>query len=333
MAATTDIGIDLGTASILVFARGKGIVLKEPSVVAYDKDADKVKAIGEEARQMIGRTPGNMMAIRPLRQGVITDFLITERMLRYFIQKAMGRKAFRKPRISICVPSQVTEVERKAVEEATYQAGAREVLIVPEPVAAAIGAGIDITKPYGNMIVDIGGGTTDIAVISLAGTVVSNSVKLAGENFDQAIIRYIRKKYNVFIGEQTAEAVKIRIGSAYPRAEEKTMEVRGRNVITGLPKTITVSSGEIREALSPITSQIADAVCAILEKTPPELASDVADRGIVLTGGGSLLDGVEELIQERTGIDTMTAENPACAVALGTGQYREVMAEFESRFS
>lgn len=333
MAATTDIGIDLGTASILVFARGKGIVLKEPSVVAYDKDADKVKAIGEEARQMIGRTPGNIMAIRPLRQGVITDFLITERMLRYFIQKAMGRKAFRKPRISICVPSQVTEVERKAVEEATYQAGAREVLIVPEPVAAAIGAGIDITKPCGNMIVDIGGGTTDIAVISLAGTVVSNSVKLAGENFDQAIIRYIRKKYNVFIGEQTAEAVKIRIGSAYLRAEEKTMEVRGRNVITGLPKTITVSSGEIREALSPITSQIADAVCAILEKTPPELASDVADRGIVLTGGGSLLDGVEELIQERTGIDTMTAENPACAVALGTGQYREVMAEFESRFS
>ncbi|MCI5649381.1 MAG: rod shape-determining protein [Fusicatenibacter sp.] len=332
MAATTDIGIDLGTASILVFARGKGIVLKEPSVVAYDKDADKVKAIGEEARQMIGRTPGNIMAIRPLRQGVITDFLITERMLRYFIQKAMGRKAFRKPRISICVPSGVTEVERKAVEEATYQAGAREVLIVPEPVAAAIGAGIDITKPCGNMIVDIGGGTTDIAVISLAGTVVSNSIKLAGENFDQAIIRYIRKKYNVFIGEQTAEAVKIRIGSAYQRAEEKTMEVRGRNVITGLPKTVTISSEEIREALSPATSQIADAVCAVLEKTPPELASDVADRGIVLTGGGSLLDGIEELIQERTGIDTMTAENPACVVALGTGQYREVMAEFESRF-
>ena len=259
MAATTDIGIDLGTSSILVYAKGKGIVLKEPSVVAYDKDADKVRAIGEEARQMIGR----------------------------------------KPRISICVPSGVTEVERKAVEEATYQAGAREVLIVPEPVAAAIGSGIDITKPCGNMIVDIGGGTTDIAVISLAGTVVSNSVKISGETFDQDIIRYVRKTYNVFIGEQTAEAVKIRIGSAYPRAEEKTMEIKGRNVITGLPATITVSSD---------------------------------DRGIILTGGGSLLDGMDELIQERTGINTVTAENPASVVALGTGQYREVMNEFESQF-
>ena len=320
MAATTDIGIDLGTSSILVYAKGKGIVLKEPSVVAYDKDADKVRAIGEEARQMIGRTPGNIMAVRPMRQGVITDFLITERMLRYFIQKAMGRRAFRKPRISICVPSGVTEVERKAVEEATYQAGAREVLIVPEPVAAAIGSGIDITKPCGNMIVDIGGGTTDIAVISLAGTVVSNSVKISSETFDQDIIRYVRKTYNVFIGEQTAEAVKIRIGSAYPRAEEKTMEIKGRNVITGLPATITVSSDEIRGALAQTT------------KTPPELASDVSDRGIILTGGGSLLDGMDELIQERTGINTVTAENPASVVALGTGQYREVMNEFESQF-
>lgn len=325
-------GIDLGTANILVCARGKGIVLKEPSVVAYDKDADKVKAIGEEARQMIGRTPGNIMAIRPLRQGVITDFLITERMLKYFIQKAMGRKAFRKPRISICVPSGVTEVERKAVEEAAYQAGARDVVIVPEPVAAAIGAGIDITKPCGNMIVDIGGGTTDIAVISLAGTVVSNSVKLAGEDFDQAIVRYVRKKHNVFIGEQTAEAVKIEIGSVYPRIEEKTMDVRGRNVITGLPRTITLTSAEIREALTPAISEIVDAVCAVLEKTPPELASDVADRGIVLTGGGSMLDGIEDLIQEKTGIQTMTAENPSCVVALGTGQYREVMTQFESQF-
>lgn len=325
-------GIDLGTANILVCARGKGIVLKEPSVVAYDKDADKVKAIGEEARQMIGRTPGNIMAIRPLRQGVITDFLITERMLKYFIQKAMGRKAFRKPRISICVPSGVTEVERKAVEEAAYQAGARDVVIVPEPVAAAIGAGIDITKPCGNMIVDIGGGTTDIAVISLAGTVVSNSVKLAGEDFDQAIVRYVRKKHNVFIGEQTAEAVKIEIGSVYPRIEEKTMDVRGRNVITGLPRTITLTSAEIREALTPAINEIVDAVCAVLEKTPPELASDVADRGIVLTGGGSMLDGIEDLIQEKTGIQTMTAENPSCVVALGTGQYREVMTQFESQF-
>ena len=328
MAATTDIGIDLGASSILVYAKGKGIVLKEPSVVAYDKDADKVRAIGEEARQMIGRTPGNIMAVRPMRQGVITDFLITERMLRYFIQKAMGRRAFRKPRISICVPSGVTEVE----QEATYQAGARKVLIVPEQVAAAIGSGIDITKPCGNMIVDIGGGTTDIAVISLAGIVVSNSVKISGETFDQDIIRYVRKTYNVFIGEQTAEAVKIRIGSAYPRAEEKTMEIKGRNVITGLPATITVSSDEIRGALAQTTNQIADAICAVLEKTPPELASDVSDRGIILTGGGSLLDGMDELIQERTGINTVTAENPASVVALGTGQYREVMNEFESQF-
>ena len=326
MAATTDIGIDLGTSSILVYAKGKGIVLKEPSVVAYDKDADKVRAIGEEARQMIGRTPGNIMAVRPMRQGVITDFLITERMLRYFIQKAMGRRAFRKPRISICVPSGVTEVERKAVE------GAREVLIVPEPVAAAIGSGIDITKPCGNMIVDIGGGTTDIAVISLAGTVVSNSVKISSETFDQDIIRYVRKTYNVFIGEQTAEAVKIRIGSAYPRAEEKTMEIKGRNVITGLPATITVSSDEIRGALAQTTSIIVDAIKSTLEKTPPELAADIVERGIVLTGGGALLDGMEELIEEKTGINTVTAENPASVVALGTGQYREVMNEFESQF-
>ena len=328
MAATTDIGIDLGTSSILVYAKGKGIVLKEPSVVAYDKDADKVRAIGEEARQMIGRTPGNIMAVRPMRQGVITDFLITERMLRYFIQKAMGRRAFRKPRISICVPSGVTEVERKAVEEATYQAGAREVLIVPEPVAAAIGSGIDITKPCGNMIVDIGGGTTDIAVISLAGTVVSNPVKISSETFDQDIIRYVRKTYNVFIGEQTAEAVKIRIGSAYPRAEEKTMEIKGRNVITGLPATITVSSDEIRGALAQTTNQIADAICAVLEKTPPELAADIADRGIVLTGGGSLLSGLEDLIESKTGINTMTAEDPMTAVAIGTGKFIEFLSGY-----
>ena len=226
MAAVTDIGIDLGTASILVYAKGKGIVLKEPSVVAYDKDADKVRAIGEEARQMIGRTPGNIMAIRPLRQGVISDYVITEKMLRYFISKAMGRKAFRKPRISICVPSGVTEVERRAVEEATYQAGARDVTIIEEPIAAAIGAGVDITKPCGNMIVDIGGGTTDIAVISLGGTVVSASIRVAGDNFNEAIIRYVRKNHKLFIGEQTAEAVKLRIGTAYKRLEEKTMEIK-----------------------------------------------------------------------------------------------------------
>ena len=323
--AAVDIGIALGTPSILVYAKGKGIVLKEPSVVAYDKDADRIRAIGEEARQMIGRTPGNITAIRPLRQGVISDYLITERMLKYFIQKAMGRRAFRKPRINICIPSGVTELEKKAVEEATYQAGAKEVTLIEEPVAAAIGAGIDITLPFGNLIVDIGGGTTDIAVISLGDTVVSSSLKVAGNDFDQAIIRYVRRVHNLFIGEQTAEAVKIRIGGAYPRPQTDTMEVKGRNVITGLPKTVTLTSEEVREALKETTAQIVEAIHGVLETTPPELAADIAERGIILTGGGSLLEGLEELIEETTGINTMTAENPAHAVAEGTGRYNEIM--------
>ena len=327
--ASTDIGIDLGTASILVYVKGKGVVLKEPSVVAYDKDSDRIKAIGEEARQMIGRTPGNIMAIRPLRKGVISDYTITERMLKYFIQKAMGRRAFRKPRISICVPSGVTEVERKAVEEATYQAGAREVFLIEEPIAAAIGSGIDITRPCGSMVVDIGGGTTDIAIISLGGTVVSQSVRLAGNDFDEAIIRYVRKAHNLFIGEQTAEAVKIRLGSVYPRPQTETMEIKGRNVITGLPKTAVLTSEEIREALKDVMGQILEAIHSVLEKTPPELAADVVERGIVLTGGGALLRGLEELIGEHTGINTMTAENPACAVAVGTGDYADMMARLE----
>ena len=327
--ASTDIGIDLGTASILVYVKGKGVVLKEPSVVAYDKDSDRIKAIGEEARQMIGRTPGNIMAIRPLRKGVISDYTITERMLKYFIQKAMGRRAFRKPRISICVPSGVTEVERKAVEEATYQAGAREVFLIEEPIAAAIGSGIDITRPCGSMVVDIGGGTTDIAIISLGGTVVSQSVRLAGNDFDEAIIRYVRKAHNLFIGEQTAEAVKIRLGSVYPRPQTETMEIKGRNVITGLPKTAVLTSEEIREALKDVMGQILEAIHSVLEKTPPELAADVVERGIVLTGGGALLRGLEELIGEHTGINTMTAENPACAVVVGTGEYADMMARLE----
>lgn len=327
--AASDIGIDLGTASILVYVKGKGVVLKEPSVVAYDKDSDRIKAIGEEARQMIGRTPGNIMAIRPLRKGVISDYTITERMLKYFIQKAMGRRAFRKPRISICVPSGVTEVERKAVEEATYQAGAREVFLIEEPIAAAIGSGIDITRPCGSMVVDIGGGTTDIAIISLGGTVVSQSVRLAGNDFDEAIIRYVRKAHNLFIGEQTAEAVKIRLGSVYPRPQTETMEIKGRNVITGLPKTAVLTSEEIREALKDVMGQILEAIHSVLEKTPPELAADVVERGIVLTGGGALLRGLEELIGEHTGINTMTAENPACAVAVGTGEYADMMARLE----
>ena len=320
---STDIGIDLGTASILVYVRGKGVVLKEPSVVAFDRDTNKIKAIGEEARLMIGRTPGNIVAVRPLRQGVISDYTVTEKMLNHFIRKALGKRTFKKPRISVCVPSCVTEVEKKAVEDATYQVGAREVTIIEEPIAAAIGAGIDIAKPCGNMIVDIGGGTTDIAVISLGGTVVSTSIKIAGDDFDEAIVRYMRKKHNLLIGERTAEEIKIKIGSAYRRPEVATLDVRGRNLVTGLPKTITVTSEETEEALKETTSQIVEAVHSVLEKTPPELAADIADRGIVLTGGGCLLQGLEELIEEKTGINTMTAEDPMTAVAIGTGKFIE----------
>ena len=268
-----DIGIDLGTASILVYVKGKGVVLKEPSVVAFDRDTNRIKAIGEEARLMLGRTPGNIVAVRPLRQGVISDYTVTEKMLKYFIQKAVGKQRFRKPLISICVPSQVTEVERKAVEDAAFQAGARDVKIIEEPIAAAIGAGIDIARPCGNMIVDIGGGTSDIAVISLGGTVVSASIKIAGDDFDDAIVRYMRKKHNLLIGERTAEDIKIRIGSAYPRPESVTVDVRGRNLVTGLPKTITVTSEETEEALKDTTSQIVEAVHSVLEKTPAGIAS------------------------------------------------------------
>ena len=320
-----DIGIDLGTASILVYVKGKGVVLKEPSVVAFDRDTNRIKAIGEEARLMLGRTPGNIVAVRPLRQGVISDYTVTEKMLKYFISKAVGKQRFRKPLISICVPSGVTEVERKAVEDAAFQAGARDVKIIEEPIAAAIGAGIDIARPCGNMIVDIGGGTSDIAVISLGGTVVSTSIKIAGDDFDDAIVRYMRKKHNLLIGERTAEDIKIRIGSAYPRPEVETVDVRGRNLVTGLPKTITVTSKETEEALRDTTLQIVDAVHSVLEKTPPELAADIADRGIVLTGGGSLLYGLEELIESKTGITTMTAEEPMTAVAIGTGKYVEFL--------
>ena len=321
-----DLGIDLGTASILVYVKGKGVVLKEPSVVAFDRDTNMIKAIGEEARLMLGRTPGNIVAVRPLRQGVISDYIVTEKMIKYFVQKALGKRTFKKPNISICVPSGVTEVEKKAVEEAAFAAGAREVHLIEEPVAAAIGAGIDISKPCGNMIVDIGGGTSDIAVISLGGTVVNTSLKVAGDDFDEAIVRYMRKKHNLLIGERTAEDIKIKVGSAYPRTEIATMNVRGRNLVTGLPKTVEVSSEETEEALREATLQIVEAVHSVLEKTPPELAADVADRGIVLTGGGSLLRGLEELIEEKTGINTMTAEQPMTCVAIGTGKYVEFLA-------
>ena len=318
-----DIGIDLGTASVLVYVKGKGVVLKEPSVVAYDRETNEVKAIGEEARLMLGRTPGNIIAVRPLRHGVISDYTITEKMIKYFILKALGRRTFKKPRICICVPSGVTEVEKKAVEEATFAAGAREVHLIEEPVAAAIGAGIDISKACGNMIVDVGGGTSDIAVISLGGTVVNTSIKIAGDDFDEAIVRYMRKKHNLLIGDRTAEEIKIKIGTTYPLAEIEKLEVKGRNLVTGLPKTVLVTSSETEEALKEISGQIVEAVISVLEQTPPELSADVLDRGILLTGGGSMLRGLEELIEEKTGIHTITAEDPLKVVEVGKGHYDE----------
>ena len=320
------IGIDLGTASVLVYIRGRGVVLKEPSVVAFDRDTNKIRAIGEDARLMLGRTPGNIVAVRPLRQGVISDYTVTEKMMKYFIQKAVGRRTFRRPRIAVCVPSQVTEVEKKAVEDATFQAGAREVYVIEEPIAAAIGAGIDITRPCGNMIVDIGGGTTDVAVISLGGTVVSSSIKVAGDDFDDAIVRYMRKKHNLLVGERTAEDIKIHVGTCYAGSQVSYMEVRGRNLVTGLPKTLEVSSEEMEEALREPTGQIIETIHTVLERTPPELAADIADRGIVLTGGGALLGGLEDLIMSRTGISAVTAEDPMTAVAVGTGKYVEFLA-------
>lgn len=320
-----DIGIDLGTTNCLVYSTGKGLVLQEPSVVVYDKDTEKIRAIGEEAKQMSNHVNSNMEVIRPIRQGVIVDFVVLEKMLKYFITKAMGRRAFRKPRISVCVPSGITEIERKAVEEATYQAGAREVYLVEEPIAAAIGAGVDITKPFGNLIVDIGGGTTDIAVISVGGVVVSSTIKVAGDSFDQAIISYIRKTHGLFISEDAAETIKVRIGTAIEEVNPQVMEVKGRNVLTGLPKKIKLTSEEIREALKEATGQIVEAVHGILEKTPPELVADIVDRGIVLAGGGALLKGMDTLIEQRTGVNTLTVQDSMHVVAVGTGMYAEIM--------
>ena len=320
----SDIGIDLGTASVLVYIRGKGVVLKEPSVVAFDRDTNTIKAIGEEARLMLGRTPGNVIAIRPMRKGVISDYTVTEKMIKYFVQKAMGRRTFRKPCISICVPSGVTEVEKKAVEEATFAAGARDVNLIEEPVAAAIGAGIDISKPCGNMIVDIGGGTTDVAVISLGGTVVNTSLKVAGDDFDEAIVRFMRKKHNLLIGDRTAEDIKIQIGTTYQLMEDDAMEVRGRNLLTGLPKTVMVTSAETEEALRETSGQIVEAVISVLERTPPELSADIIDKGITLTGGGAMLKGLDRLITIETGMPVHIAENPLDCVALGAGKILEV---------
>jgi rod shape-determining protein MreB len=318
-----DIGIDLGTASVLVYVRGKGIALKEPSVVALDKDSGKMLAVGEEARKMIGRTPGNIVAIRPLREGVIADYTTTELMLKYFLNKVVPRRIFR-PRIMICVPAVITTVEKRAVIEASTAAGARQTFLIEEPIAAAIGAGIDISKPFGSMVVDIGGGTTDIAVLSLGGIVCGESIRVAGDKFDEAIVRYVKKEFNLMIGERTAEEVKIGVANVFPEGDDSAaMDVRGRSLITGLPQNITITAEQTREALQEPVEQIVNAIFGVLEKTPPELSSDISERGIVMTGGGSLLRGLDRLISHKTGIPVTVAEDAVSCVALGAGRALE----------
>lgn len=325
-----DIGIDLGTCTVLIYVKGKGIILNEPSVVAVNSRSGKVLAVGEEASVMIGRTPGIVDAIRPMRDGVISDFKVTEVMLKSFISRVNKGiiSSYFKPTIVVCVPSIITPVEQKAVEDACKNAGAKDVFLIREPVSAAIGAGIDITKAQGSMIVDIGGGTTDIAVISLCEPVVDSSLKIAGDRFDDAIVRHVRRKHNVLIGEKTAEELKINIGCAYPRDEELTMDVRGRNLITGLPATVTITSTEMLEALEEPVSQIFEAVHGVLEKTPPELMADISDRGIVMTGGGAQLYGIERMLASKVGIDVVVAEDPVNCVAIGTGRALTMMDKF-----
>ena len=314
-----DVGIDLGTANTLVYMKGKGIIMREPSVVAVDTKTDEVRCVGGEAKAVIGRTPGSIVAVRPLKDGVIADFDITANMLENFLKKACGNSMFSRPRVVICIPSGVTEVERRAVREATLKAGARQVSVIEEPMAAAIGAGLPISEPTGSMIVDIGGGTAEIAVISLGGIVASRSVRMAGDMFDQAIIAFIKRKYNLLIGERTAEQIKIEIGSACPQDPETSMEIKGRNLVDGLPKDILIRSEEVREAMSESLLRIVDAIKDTLECTPPELSSDIIDRGIMLSGGGALLRGLDTLIQNETGIDVHIAEAPLDCVALGAG--------------
>lgn len=314
-----DIGIDLGTATILVYVKGKGIVLREPSVVAIDKNTNEVKAVGQEARRMIGRTPGNIVAIRPLKDGVISDYTVTEKMLKYFINKVCGKFIF-SPRIMVCVPSCVTEVEKKAVIDAATHAGARKVYLIEEPIAAAIGAGIDIAKPYGSLIVDVGGGTADIAVISLGGSVISKSIKVAGDRFDESIIKYIRKNFNVIIGERTAEDIKINIGCMYPKTVTESMKIKGRELTKGLPIEIEITSDDMLEALKNDANQLLEAVHLVLEETPPELSADISERGIYITGGGGLVYGLDKLLEEKLGIPVMVAEDAISCVAMGTGK-------------
>jgi rod shape-determining protein MreB len=317
---SSDLAIDLGTANTLVYARGKGIVVNEPSIVAINKNTAEVEAVGKEAKEMLGRTPGNIVAIKPMKDGVIADFKVTEKMLNYFIQKAHNRKMLVHPRIVIGVPSEITQVEKRAVMDSAYRAKASEVYLVEQAMVAAIGAGLPITEPSGNMVVDIGGGTTDIAVISLSGIVYSRSVRMAGNQMDEAIMNYLKRKYNLLIGERTAEQIKIEIGSAYPLDKPLTMEIKGRNLIEGVPKTITVDDSEIREALSECVSTIMNAVRVALERTPPELSADISDRGIVLTGGGALLKNLDKRIREETGLPVSIADDPLASVVLGTGK-------------
>jgi len=320
---SNDLAIDLGTANTLVYLKGKGIVTNEPSVVAVqmeNRGNKKILAVGKEAKDMLGRTPGSITAIRPMKDGVIADFEITEAMLRYFIERAHNRRTMVKPRIIICVPYGITEVEKRAVRESAESAGARQIFLIEEPMAAAIGAGLPITEPSGNMIVDIGGGTTEVAVISLAGIVFSRSVRVGGDKMDDAIINYLKRKYNLLIGERTAEQIKITIGTAYPDSDVQTMHVKGRDLVAGIPKTIKVDSEEIREAISEPVNTIVEAVRVALEKTPPELAADIVDRGIVLAGGGALIRNLDILLREETGLPIMIAEDPLCAVVLGSGK-------------
>jgi rod shape-determining protein MreB len=317
---SSDLAIDLGTANTLVFAKGKGIVVNEPSIVAINKTNGEVEAVGKEAKDMLGRTPGNIVAIRPMKDGVIADFKVTERMLNYFIQKAHGRKVLVHPRIVIGVPSEITQVEKRAVIDSAYRAKASEVHLVEQAMVAAIGAGLPVTEPSGNMVVDIGGGTTDVAVISLSGIVYSRSVRVAGNEMDNAIMQYLKRKYNLLIGERTAEAIKIQVGSAYPLDKPLTMEIKGRNLIEGVPKTLAIDDSEIREALGECVATIMNAIRVALERTPPELSADISDRGIVLTGGGAMLKNLDRRIREETGLPVSIAEDPLASVVLGTGK-------------
>ena len=317
-----DIGIDLGTASVIVFKKGRGIVLHEPSVVAIDKNTNRIIAVGEEARQMLGRTPGHIVAIRPLKEGVIADYDTTEKMLSYFIRRIMGNKLFFKPRVIVCIPTGATDVEERAVRQATISSGARQAFIIEEPLAAALGAGINISEATGNMVVDVGGGTSDIAVLSLGGLVCNDSLRIGGDKFDEAIIRYVRRMYNLMIGDRTAEEIKIRVGTAYVTDDNRhrSMEVRGRDLLTGLPKTITITSAESWEALQEPVEAVIEGVKKVLEITPPELAADIVNNGIVMTGGGSLLDGLDVLLSKETNLPVHIAEEAICCVAMGTGK-------------